>query len=637
MRRILAAVLALLAATAPAAEEGEKPKQLGLSERVQRHLAQIDVSLTGPPERLLGLRPDQFSLWVNGMRVKPVALDALCPAGAAAAASPTTSTEPESPVAAPTSYLFFFDQRNMTFEGRRHAVEQAKELVSRLVQRGNRGSVISSGKKVTTFANFTDRADVLIDALDRLFADVGQWDDYPALEGSRQDNVVMALRGGPEPGCQQARMYQREERSRAEHALELFQLTLGRFAELDAPKVALYFADTLREQPGRHYLSIAGDDCISKSSDTRLSFLKLHEAAGTYGVTVYAVQAEGLVSPAVSGARGARDAALKDGQAGLKTIALETGGNAFLNGAGTDSVVERIEAAGACLYVLSIDATPFPQDKPLPVRVDVDVPGVKTRARTTLVIQSESARRMATLLAAFTAPDTLHDTVPMHGALVPLDLDGEKLRLLVQASLPETILAQGEEWDVGMSLVSGPAVRDEASGRISVKRPGVCIVLESEMSVRPGPFEVALVGMESTTGRVATGRLSGSWIGALSDGVSATSILQPAEGAFLRDGKVRTTGSLAIGDQDAVRADRPVAFVTLVCRTQKRQTTARVLRSLSGPTSSEFDPLDLPLGESGCAQVRDVVPPGTLASGDFSYGIKVEGAERGQARGFHVD
>jgi hypothetical protein len=225
----------------------------------------------------------------------------------------------------------------------------------------------------------------------------------------------------------------------------------------------------------------------------------------------------------------------------------------------------------------------------------------------------------------------------MRGALVPLDLDDGKLRLLVQASLPETTFVQGEEWDVGMSLVSGPAVRDEASGRIAVSRSGVRIVLESEMSVRPGPFEVALVGMESTTGRVATGRLTGSWTGVLKGGVSASSILQPMEGAFLRDGKVRTKGSLAIGESDAVRADRPLAFVTLVCRTDKRQTSARVLRSLSGPSSSSFEPLDLPLKESACAQVRDVVPPGTLAAGDFTYGIMIEGAETGQTRGFHVE
>jgi VWFA-related protein len=638
MRRCILVLLATSAAAGaePSASPPPSPKDLGLTERVQRRLVQIDVSLKGPADRLAGLGVDHFTLTVAGRMLKPVAVDPLCPGTAPALVEAGTGSPPEA-AHTPTTYLFYFDQRNLTFVGRTRAAEQAKALIPRLVREGNRAAIVSSGKRMTTLSGFTERNDVLLEAIDRLHRDIGQWDDYAALEGSRQDDVVRAKRVSREAACQQARFYQRDELRRAEASLELFLAALGRFADVDAPKIALYFADTLRDEPGRHYIAEAGSNCFQFAGNLELSFRKLHQGAAAYGVKAYAVQAEGLVPPPVSGARVARETGMKDAQDGLKTLTLETGGNAFLNGASVESMVERMAADAACVYVLSFDPAPFPQDQPLSVRVDVAVPGVRARARTEIVVQSESARRMATLLAAFMAPDTLGDAVPMHAAVVPLDVDDGKLRLLVQASPPATTLAQGEEWDLGMSLVSQSTVPDDASGRVAVNRAGVRLVIESEMRVKPGPYEIALVGIESMTGRVATGRIAGNWSGALPEGVSATSILQPMEGAFLRDGRSRTTGSLVVADGEPVRADRPAAFVSLVCRTDKRQTTVRVLRSLTGPSSLTFTPLELALSDKPCAQVRDVVPPGTLAPGEFTYGIMLEGAKAGPKRDFHVE
>jgi VWFA-related protein len=644
----LAFVLGAVLSERPYAQEA--PKKLGLEEKVQRRLAQLDVSMTGPPELISGLTVEQFHLWVAAKRTPIVAIDSFC--GAHEQVDRPAEKEESKPQVTPrapiATYLFYFDHQNTTYAGRANSIEQARKLIPMLIHDGNRGALVANGRKTVTYAATTDRTDELLAGLSRLEADVGIWDNYPELEQSRQEDVMRTYRSsGQEAACMQARMYLRDELARAEHALAMFSMVLGRFADVEGPKAAVYFADTLRDQPGRHFVSIVNPpgsvslvrgrmECTVPAAESYLSFQKLHDRAATYGVKVYSIQAEGLVPPAVSGVRVAREDALRGGQGGLKTLGLETGGNAFLNGAAPEFIAKSIETDHACVYVLSFDPAGFPEDKPLPVRVDLDVPKVKVRTRTEIVIQSDEARRMSTLLAAFAAPDTVRDAVPMRGAIVPLGVEDGKLRVLLQASLPETKMPSGELWDIGMSVVSGPKIKTEASGRVGVSKPGIRIVLEAEAMLSPAPYDVALVATEGATGQIAIGRISGSWDGKLANGVALPAILQPVEGAFLRDGKARTKGSLAVVEDEPVRADRPAAFVTLVCRTEKRQEAVTVHRALSGPSTTTLSPQSMPFADAACVQVRDVIPAGTLVPGDYSYEIGVEGKDGTISRSFSV-
>lgn len=644
MRARLRSSLVLTCAVAgaiPASTQDEAPKRLGLEERVQRRLAQLDVSLTGPAEALPNLAAKDFSLTVRGKSVPIVAIDSFCgrPSSDERPVEKGRAGEVASKARPTSSYLFYFDHQNTSFVGRANSLDQARRLIPKLIHDGNRGAIVVSGTRTVTYAVTTDRAEDLLASLTRLEADVGLWDNYPQLERSRQDEMarILATRSRrPEDLCGLARTYQRDELARAEHAMEILSRTLGRFADVDGPKVALYFADTLRDEPGRHYLSIAGPDCTARASESFLSFRKVHQNAAAFGVRVYSVQAEGLVPPPVSGARAARELALRDGHDGLKTMALETGGDAFLNGAAPDYMAARIESDQACVYTLSFDPARFPEDTPLLVSVSVNVPKVRPRSRTQIVIQSEAARRMSTLLAAFAAPDTVRDPVPIRGAIVPLDLQGEQLKVLLQASLPETRLPSGEQWDVGISVVTEGVVDHQASGRVIAGKPGVRIVFETEAPLFPGPYDIALVATEGPTGQIAIGRLSGEWTGDFANGVAFTSILQPMEGAFVRDGKVRENGSLAVVGNEPVRADRPAAIVTLICKTSKRQASVRVQRALIGPSGTAFPPLDMPFGGAACTQVRDVIPAGSLGPGTYTYEIGVEGKNEKVSRGFAV-
>jgi hypothetical protein len=111
--------------------------------------------------------------------------------------------------AVPTSFLFYFDQRNLTMAGRALSLGTARGLIEGLIKNGNRGSIVSSGKRLETFVNFTEDPGPLIAALDRIRDDRSQWDTYPALEGQRRGEVAQALQTSVQAACLLARSFSR--------------------------------------------------------------------------------------------------------------------------------------------------------------------------------------------------------------------------------------------------------------------------------------------------------------------------------------------------------------------------------------------------------------------------------------------
>jgi len=626
------AVLAPLASLA-AREPVEAPKSIGLIERARSDIALIQVMVDGPDRAIQALTAEEFRLVVDGTEVELIAADNQC---RLAEAEKAEDDRPTGSSPAPISYLFYFDQHNLTVGGRQNSIDIAKEMVAELVRDGNRATIVSAGQQLVTFAEFTSDAALLADALERLREDRTQWDEYSSLEPHRHRDVRQQARTSAAAGCACARAYQREETRRTENALELFSAVLGRFLNEDPPKLAFYFGDTLRVQSGRHYAA-AVCGCELGSFDSLGAFQGAVRAAAAFGVRIYAVQAAGLVHSNWWTLRTASRVAEQHAQDGLKALTLDTGGDAFLGGASTKKMVRRIRADSDCLYVLSFDPRPFPQDRPLPVRVGVDRAEVKARSRSQVVFLSDSARQTATLLAAFTSPESVKDRLPMTGAVVPLELRDGRFRALVQAYVPGSVLPIGGEWDLGMSLMLGRSNHEEASGRIAVDRPEVPLVLETESAFRPGPYEVRLVGHETGSGLVAAGRIAGEWPDIEeSPVITEIALLQPAAGAFLRGGELRTGGSLVVPPGRIVRAALPTALISLVCRGERRRKPLTVERSLTGASVVDFEPMELALDKEACVQVRDMIPENTMTSGAFTYTVRVRGADTARAREFVV-
>jgi VWFA-related protein len=639
-------------ALGPAAQQ-QDPREIGLVEKATRELAQIDVTVTGPEAVIGELSAEDFELVVAGQFIEEFLVDRVCRQTPAAKARQRPLPAPEQGagqeagpvpvVTAPATYMFYFDHHHLKPAGRQNALDMARDLIPELVADGNRALIVSAGEELVTFADITTDVDVLLDAIDRIEGDNRQWDQFPYQEETRIRDVLEILAEDTSRAFAAARRYQKEERWRTEKALRLFSMVLGRLADLGPPKVAIYFADTMRSNAGEHYLNFFGQSTREAGSYETAAwdameldsfaagnpFDRVVEEAAAHGIRLYTIQAEGLVSPS-SLVRGTAEAAaiptayISDAQDSLVSLAKETGGRAFLNGIRAAKIVDKIRTDLNCLYLLSFDPTGMPLDSPLPALVRVTRPKVKARARGTLMIQSESSRLTSRLMSAYVAPGAAAAELPLRGVMVPTGFSKGRYSALVQVALPPTSLPNAE-WDVGLSLVSRGKVREDASGHMQVGSPGVPLIFETEMTFAPGPYELIIVAHSINTDQITTMQLDGEWPNP-NDGPSTMgpiAVMQPANAAFLRAGTIRSQGALGKDDRERVRIDLPTALIGLVCRSRSKKEILRVERVLAGETSASFRPMELEFGDERCAQIRDLIPAKTMTAGSFTYEIHI--------------
>ena len=657
LARLIAATV-LLASAMPALpqDDGEEPKDLNLIEQTGRRLAQLDVSVSGPDEAIADLTAEDFELVVGGKPIESFIVDRSCNLEQRVVRietrdAPTKDTAPAAvvrPVGPKPTYLFYFDQHHLTAAGRQNSLDTARSIVDRLITDGARGMIVSAGQYIATIQPMTDDRNLLQDALDRLEGDNDQWDPYAYQEDSRIEHVMRELQQDQDitKALGTARQYQREERYRTDKALRLFEITIGRLTDLDPPKAVLYFADSMRKNAGEHYVSYFGrqagdpDPTLSKMQTDAFmannAFDRVVEAASANEVRLYTVQGEGLLAPSMTVNRGnsrnqgqpnANSRRRLDAQNSLVGMARETGGQAFLHGAPAKKIATRIEEDLACLYLISFDVTGMPEDRPLAVTLRSKRDKVEATTRGQIVLASASKKKTTRLLAAFTGivPDT--DDVKLEAVVIPTGYDKGKYTALVQIRAPSTLLPK-TTWEIGASLVSRGKVRQDVSGLIEVDRPAVPVIFEAEMTFGPGPYQLVMVAHERTTDQIARAEIEDDWPDPDAEEVTLgpLTLLQPSEGAFLRDGKLRRSGSIGRTSAEPVEPGLPAAVIGLVCRDDSRKTKKAglvVSRRLIGDTEAPFT--DLELSDSGirCIQLRDIIRAGTMTEGRFTYELKV--------------
>jgi VWFA-related protein len=636
-------------AQAPAGE----PRQTDLVETVERRLAQIDVTVSGPREVISDLHREDFDVKIGLSTLVDFTVDNLCllpdeePQRVEALVEEPLPAAPEAPRRPRTSFLFYFDQHHLTMAGRARSIDLAQEMIPELITDGNRGMIVSAGKNLRTFSEMTDDPAQLTQALRDLNADHEQWDPWVQEEETRVAEVLEVLNDQISDVARArslARFHAREERWRTEKALHLFSMVLGRMAGMDAPKAVVYFADTMRKNAGDHYLSFfsrrvegsLGSTQFDTAPTAAHAFDRVLEEASALGIRVFTVEARGLVPPpnrslSNSSAAGFSSAVAstqshRDAQDSMVGLALESGGRSFLNGVRARKIVAQIEEDLSCVYLVSFDASFLRTNTTHRVVVNVERPKVKTHVRGQLAIQSESRRLTSQLMAAFASPPSDRSAVPVSEILIPIGYDEGRYDALVQLHVQGSPLPDAT-WDLGLSLISRGEVAEDASGSVSVSGAGVPVVLEAEMRFRPGPYKIVGVAHEQTSDDVGSGELEGEWPDPDEAAVTLgpVAVLQPGPAAILRDDELRLEGASGVSDDWLGRTDRPTWLVGLVCRAKGNKGKLRVERRLKGSaeSSAPFGPMEIEFGEERCVQIRDLIPAGSMSSGMFDYEIHV--------------
>ncbi len=623
----------------------EEVLDVGLAERVGTELAQFDVSLRGAPEVLAGLTPADFKIRIGLRRLLDFRIDRRCGDETGSAAAAAAALDP-AVVPRPT-YLLYFDQPHLTQAGRQRAIDLAREIVPALVAEGGQFTIVSNASEVATFAELETDADAIAAAFDALERDGRQWDSYASFEADRVAEVLRDLNSsGVDLAIQTARRHQRLERWIAEKNLGRLDHVLGRLADLAPPKFVLYFADTMRTNPGEHYLSFFSDRMVAERSTlsimqteataASLAYDRVLRKSAATGARFYTIHAQGLsfddnpvrlslmrtaeTGRTVEGST----VRIRDAQTALSRLAHETGGEVFLHAPRGDRIADRMLEDLACVFVFSFDPTPYDRDQMLPLRLEVLRDGVEAYTRGLVVLQSDEARRADRLLAAFTAPGSTETLFEIRDALVPIEFEDGSYRALLQLAVPAVPFTE-TTWDLGASVVPDRrAVSEEASGRLTIPPPGADAVFEQIVRVPVGGFRIVSVAHETGTDRIASTRRTDEWPNP--DSRPATlgpiALLQPSAGVFVRDGLVRPSGSLAVAEDGVVESGLPAALVGIACRAKRMRRPILVERRLVGPVTVALEPTEVVPGEFRCVQIRDVIPAGTLEPGTYTYEMR---------------
>jgi hypothetical protein len=212
----------------------------------------------------------------------------------------------------------------------------------------------------------------------------------------------------------------------------------------------------------------------------------------------------------------------------------------------------------------------------------------------------------------------------MHLGLTPISYDDGYFKARVQVAVAGSVVP-AMTWDVGASLVSQGAVRQDGSGRIQVTLPNTPVIFEQDMEFATGDYDLVAVAREAQTDTLLSKEAHGTWpnLDVELATVGPVAVSQPRAGGFLRNGLKQTEGAVIVAEDEPLRPDAPTAVITLVCRAKDQKRPLRVVRTLVGEDTTPVGTTQLEAMKERCAQVVDLIPAKTLGAGRYRFIIAV--------------
>jgi len=106
-------------------------------------------------------------------------------------------------------------------------------------------------------------------------------------------------------------------------------------------------------------------------------------------------------------------------------------------------------------------------------------------------------------------------------------------------------------------------------------------------------------------------------------GLSPLTMVQPALGGFVRDGKTRTSGTLVVLPPLGPDPARPLSVIGVACRGRGEKGSLVLERTLRGEKDYPFQPITLDVAPEECAQFRDTIPANVLTAGGYRYAARI--------------
>ena len=511
-------------------------------------------------------------------------------------------------------------------------MDVARDLTQSLIRDGSRASVVSTARRLETYAQNSEDPEALLRAIDTLENDPAQVESFAENFENRLEQVYdWAGLNEDYPGSLSfaeslAFQFQKEEINWAARSLSRLATVVRSMAELESPKVLFYFADTMISRPGQHYYSIFATNLRSLDIgpvDPWAAvdpFEQVIQEAAVANVRLFPIQAEGLVMGRFR----------QTAQHSLGGFAKETGGKHFINGVSAERIAQRVEEELSCIYVLSFDPAELSEDERHGLQVEIKHPKVKLTSHAAFVLRSPEGKRQAELEAAFVTPELFDDQESLASVLIPTGFEDGKYSALLQVAFPPSLMPDAK-WELGVSVSWRDAVRQEADCGISVNGKATPVVFELPVELSLADFEVVMVARENNADSIVTGYLTDRWPNPRKLPISfgPVAAVQSGTAIFVRGDKTKRKGPLGIREGEPLRADRRTTILTLVCREPKNKRTSLLVdRELEGTLAVVLPPVELEIGGGlRCGLLKDRIPRGQLLPGNFTYTIVVHDAD----------
>jgi len=660
----------------PRAENETPPPPLdpGLAEGIESRLVQFELRAARKGVPVRGLSAKDLDIELGGKPVTAFTVDDMC------------AEAPQGTSARVGSFLFYFDESQLTVEGRRRAIEVARRVSSSLLSQGQAVFVLRNGPAQRAETTWTRDPALVTAALDRIASDSGSQESARAeAEETRAENTLERAAswvretdmsrqlgmsdaenallnalggGGPLPTATMARVRELAKGQAAPYSAEgdaaekrlIAELTTlvedqlrrgGRDIERlraavrslslrGSPKGVVYFSDTLRRDPGgaaaRALESTRGLADRKEPTGSRSALTAQTEDAALTAL-VRDASSYGVRFYAVEG-RGLASPSdwVRTSQDTLVSLALDTGGLSFVNGLSGAAIAESVAADQACWYLVSFAPSGWEEDRTLPLAVYGKQPGLRVKTGSSLVIPSRATLTQTRLIAAHFG-DASPETLPLSVSIYPVGGTAKNLTVLAQVRLPDGATPQSPDtsWDVGFEVVSQGVVVAKTSSRVGWRGSGRPPVCQATLTIPSGLYEIVAVARDVSDESIRQGRASGAWPASTADRVtlSVPAIAQPQRGGIVQDGEVKASGIVVRGSGELVDPGAPVAIVTAACVGGSSDAVLRAERSIAGETVVPFATMELASDGGRCVQIRDLVAAGSLGAGRLTYVVRI--------------
>lgn len=489
MKKILLPLLSFFLLSGSSGPLAAQDLENVFGETVDVRVINVEVVVTdrdGNP--VLDLEPEDFRLFVDGeevpidyfteirggVAIAPEAKEAE-PEGAPAS---LPSVSPGEPV--PTSYLLFIDDYFAIQRDRNQVLEALSEQLPLLGEEDRMAVVAFDGEKIEMLSSWNESAtrlrEVLQDAKLRPAYGLQRVAELRFFENTRTDDGFPRAEQGFDLSFEE-QQYARQLSRQVERSVMAATATLRGFARPPGRKVMLLLSGGWPLSPARFTVDTVAaarpivDPTVPDGDEL---FNPLVRTANLLGYTIYPVDVPGLstspaatsaeagpsrnrdtvgqaVLPATAGARFNREL---EQEASLRFVAEETGGKALINAQRT-AAFEEVAQDTRTYYWLGFESERRSDNDKRDIRVEVDRPRVKVRARDSIqdLSRQEEVSLAVESALLFGSPPGFDQLPVITGEL---EHQGRRFMLLPLAiAIPVddiTLVPQGDEYVTQLEL-----------------------------------------------------------------------------------------------------------------------------------------------------------------------------------------